>query len=117
MHMRIEYLVIAMLVFGASSAAFGQPGNGRHGASAGTPAAPVSYMQGTTLEVAPPGREVQTRQPEAARPHGFALPAYDTQADNSSIRTGSVTRMTDEERRMLRRQIDEAGHDIYQPSQ
>ena len=37
MHMRIEYLVIAMLVFGASSAAFGQPGNGRHGASAGTP--------------------------------------------------------------------------------
>lgn len=75
-------------------------------------AAPVEQDSGSVL---------QNQQPDARRLPGFAFPdgsGYGTQSDNSSASADNFRRsgrLTPEERRALRRQIDEVGHDIYAP--
>jgi len=63
------------------------------------------------------GQEAQPVEPR--RPREFAFPDNSEYAMQGENQLGSVTRrqgrMTLEERRALRRQIDEVGHDIYAP--
>lgn len=64
----------------------------------------------------------QQQEPERRRAREFDLPepaSYDVQADSQSIPAADNARrpgrLSLEERRALRRQIDEVGHDIYVP--
>jgi hypothetical protein len=58
------------------------------------------------------------RQGERRRNTDYVLPessGYGSQAESNAEHNRKQGRMSPEERRALRRQIDEAGHDIYTP--
>ncbi|MGE5622617.1 MAG: hypothetical protein ACM3WS_05635 [Bacillota bacterium] len=67
------------------------------------------------------GEQPEQRQPEARRGRYVVLPetsGYTAQGDSASSAQENGRRqgrMSPEERRTLRRQIDEVGHDIYAP--
>jgi hypothetical protein len=79
------------------------------------------YEQQAAQSQGMPGSEPQ-RQGDGRRMRGFAFPessGFGANGDNSSGNAGDASRrpgkLSPEERRALRRQIDEAGHDIYRP--
>lgn len=80
----------------------------------------VSQLQSTAMEISVPGR-VQQGQPQGEpRHHRFiGLPdtsGYSASGDsNSQDNPRRQGKLSPEERRALRRQIDEVGHDLYSP--
>lgn len=78
------------------------------------------YLQQTSNDRNPQQEDPQQqfqRQNDNTRGQIFAMPdtsGYSAPADNNEQRR-RAGRMSPEERRALRRQIDEVGHDIYAP--
>lgn len=107
-----------MLSLGAASA-FADPGYARRDARE---AVRAYHIQSVTLERStprdplqgvPPDHRRQDRVPESS---GYGGSAGDVQSNSQQAENmRRQGRMTPEERRALRRQIDEAGHDIYSP--
>ncbi|MGE5650673.1 hypothetical protein [Noviherbaspirillum sp. UKPF54] len=83
-----------------------------------------AFLQNAVLDRNLQGAEqAEQRQPEQRRGRLVGLPetsGYTAQGDSGSGAQENARRqgrMSPEERRTLRRQIDEAGHDIYTPKQ
>lgn len=76
-------------------------------------------LQYVTLERNAQQQEVQGEHPaerRTSREYGFPQSSgYGSQGDGTPEFNRKQGRMSLEERRALRRQIDEAGHDIYRP--
>lgn len=107
-----------LLVFGATSA-FADPGYPRRDARE---AVRAYHIQSVTLDRNLPREPVQNIPPERRR-EGAGVPESSGYGSSGDAQSNSQQaenmrrqgRMTPEERRALRRQIDEAGHDIYSP--
>lgn len=106
-----------MLALGAASA-FADPGFGGRNARE---AVRAYQIQSVTLERNVPREQLQPLPQERRREnvmpessgYGAAGDAQSNSQQAENMRRQS--RLTPEERRALRRQIDEAGHDIYSP--
>lgn len=114
MIMRFKQIGLFLLLLLGFADAFAGPG-GHRGDERGTA---VFRLRGTALEREEPRSEPPQSRAEQPHAREFDLP------DNGGYgaRVGSLPenpprqwRMTPEERRALRRQIDEVGHDIYAP--
>ena len=105
-----------MLTLGAAIA-YSDPGNGRNAREA----VRAYQIQGVTLERSMPRDQFQGMPQERRKPSGMPESSGygsvgDAQSNSQQAEnTRRQGRMTPEERRALRRQIDEAGHDIYSP--
>lgn len=115
--MRLTYLgFFLLLTFGAADAFAGSGGHGR--GESGNP-----FLRNAALERNIPTAEQQGPRPgELRRGRFLELPqessGYDSQGDSGSGSQDNSRRqgkLSPEERRTLRRQIDEVGHDIYSP--
>lgn len=113
--LRLGSLVLLTLSVVAASA---DPGYGRRDAR---DAVRAYHIQSVTLERNLP-REPQPIQPQERQRQGLGTPESsgysaggETQSHQQADNQRRHGRMTPEERRALRRQIDEAGHDIYHP--
>ncbi|HYD96203.1 MAG TPA: hypothetical protein VEC01_12820 [Noviherbaspirillum sp.] len=82
------------------------------------------HIQAVNMDRNLPRDPVPVQPPQDARRPGISVPessGYGSSGDSQSNSTQQAEnmrrqgRMTPEERRALRRQIDEAGHDIYTP--
>jgi hypothetical protein len=109
-----------LLVFGAANV-LADPGHPRRDPRE---AVRTYHIQSVTMDRNLPREPVQNIPPERRR-EGTGMPessGYGSSGDGQShsqqaenMRRQGQGRMTPEERRALRRQIDEAGHDIYSP--
>ena len=116
-----SFLILSMADVFAQAAA----NNGRSMQHFGTAA--FFYTQKSGAEKIEPGmdqaqREASQREQERRRSKDLGLPESsgsgeqgDNQTNASSDGARRNGRLSPEERRALRRQIDEAGHDIYAP--
>ena len=108
-----------LLMFGVANA-FADPGYSRRDARE---AVRAYHIQSVTLDRNVPRDPLPQGVPQEGRRQGNGMP--ESSGYGSAIETPPNTqqaenmrrhgRMTPEERRALRRQIDEAGHDIYSP--
>lgn len=105
MHMRIERIIISLLLIGGTANAFAEPGEHQRGMRA--------YSAHEAMqEPGPPQAERPQEEQVRTPPRGFVLPdtsGYAALSDNGE----RPTRLTAEERRLLRQQINEAGRDPY----
>lgn len=113
--LRLGFFVLLMLGLATASA---DSGTSRRDARE---AVRAYHVQSVTLERSMPREPHQAQQYERQR-QGFGVPdssgygsAGDAQSNQQADNQRRQGRMTPEERRALRRQIDEAGHDIYKP--
>jgi len=111
MNMRIERIIVSFLLAGAAASAPAQPAGYRRGAH--EPVS-VSYLKEGGPQRMPQvaGQPLQFQERGPGRE--FALPdtgGYDSEAGRGEGRRPG--RMSVEQRRILRQQIDEAGHDLY----
>jgi hypothetical protein len=120
--MRFSRLGSSVLLTLCVAAASAEPGYGRRDAR---DAVRAYHIQSVTLERNLP-REPQQVQPQERPRQGLGQPESSghglggeaqsqQQAHQQTENQRRQGRMTPEERRALRRQIDEAGHDIYRP--
>ncbi|WP_088709034.1 hypothetical protein [Noviherbaspirillum denitrificans] len=116
--MRLHRIGSCLLLLLCAASALAEPGGYRRDAR---DAVRAYHIQAVTLErTLPPGQMqgVPQERPRQGMPDssGYGAPresrSDSQQAENARRQQG---RMTPEERRTLRRQIDEAGHDIYSP--
>jgi hypothetical protein len=106
---------ISLLLISGIAQVYAQPGDiGRreHGSVY------AFYVQGAPQDRDAQGMEQQQRQNERRR-REFDSSGFGTRSDNAANNVPDASRrqgkLSPEERRALRRQIDEAGHDIYAP--
>lgn len=109
-----------LLMFGLATASADPGGNLRDAREA----VRAYHIQSVTLERSMPREPQQAQQQERSRQvfgipessgYGAAGDAQSPQANQQADNQRRQGRMTPEERRALRRQIDEVGHDIYHP--
>ncbi len=99
---------LGLLLIAGMASAFAWPGGGRDDAYALQAVQFRPYMQGDSQH--------RNQQNDGRRGRGgpdFAPPQRDVQGRPGAPDAGRQGRMTPDERRALRRQIDEAGQDIY----
>jgi len=107
-----------LLCFGIGNV-FSEPSELAHGERSGLYA---FRIQGVPVERGMPGREQSQPNPQEVRrgryvtlPDTSGYGALNENGMNSADNSRRTGRMSPEERRALRRQIDEAGHDLYPP--
>lgn len=112
--MRVKHIGFFFLLILGAANVFARPGADGYPERA--------YLQNAALERNLQGGELpEQRQPEGRRGRYVVLPetsGYTAQGDSGSSEQENARRpprMSPEERRTLRRQIDEVGHDIYAP--
>jgi hypothetical protein len=107
----VQFVVFPLLAFAAVAGAQAQPGAMRHAGRMEMPS-PAYYARSNAVPPTPPLAEQAPPIPERIRQHQFAFPysgAYESRSDGNHPQE----RMTLEERRALRQQIDEVGHELY----
>lgn len=116
--MRLRYIAVSILLLIGAADTFAEPGgllrDGRETVRA-------FFMQSTVMEraesqLSPQSDRRQTRGVSMQDSSGYSAQSEPNSGSNSSSEgRRQPARLTPEERRALRRQIDEAGHDIYSP--
>ncbi|MGH8808957.1 MAG: hypothetical protein ACREX0_13870 [Noviherbaspirillum sp.] len=114
--MRLKQIGVSLLLILGAANAFAAPAAFRHD---GRDAVRAYQVQGMAMDRHDPRNQPQMPQQNERRRREFAPPdssGSGAQGDPQSFDNGRRQgRMTPEERRALRRQIDEVGHDIYAP--
>lgn len=112
--MRLNQIGIFLLLILGAAQALAEPGLHKQETRNG-----VRTYQFFSVEKSEPAGQEEAQPVEPRRPREFAFPDNREYAMQGENQLGSVTRrqgrMTLEERRALRRQIDEVGHDLYAP--
>lgn len=120
-NMRIRSIGFTLLLMIGVTNAFAEPGGGGRGPKDNVR---TFYIQSATLDRNPPrgpqpGQQAQDQSRhnrESSPPESSGYGAQrESHANSSSDNARRQGRMSPEERRTLRRQIDEVGHDIYAP--
>ena len=118
--MQLKRFGVLLLLVSSSAAVFGEPGGQRSDARN---AVRAYHIQNAAMDrgnwqdptpVQPQPERRRAREPDLPQSSGYGAPAEgqgNTAADNNR----KQGRLSPEERRALRRQIDEVGHDIYAP--
>lgn len=118
--MHIKPICLTFLLLTGASSASAEPGRAPRDQRE---AVRTYYIQNVYMErdsarqqQQPPALEQQrrNREPAPADSSGFGAPQQG-QANSSAENVRKQGRLSPEERRTLRRQIDEVGHDIYTP--
>jgi hypothetical protein len=117
MNMWLKKIGISLLLISGIANVCAQSGGNRRDERE---AAYAFYAQGAPQDRGGQGGEQQPqRQNERRRGREFDSSGFGAQGDNPSNNSSDASRrqgkLSPEERRALRRQIDEAGHDIYTP--
>ncbi len=120
--MRFKHIGVSLLLILDAAHALAEPGAYRRD---GRDTVRAYFLQNTTVERGEQRNEQQSQRPserfrgrESGLPDssGYSAPGEPNSSSNSSSELNRRQgRLTPEERRALRRQIDEAGHDIYSP--
>ncbi|HEY0845113.1 MAG TPA: hypothetical protein VGE12_07080 [Noviherbaspirillum sp.] len=119
--MRITAISLTLLLSTGASAAIAEPGGGARGPK---DVVRTYFIQNVYMDrdntrqqqQSQQALEQQRRQRDAgqAESSGFGAPG-ESHANSSAENSRKQGRLSPEERRTLRRQIDEVGHDIYTP--
>lgn len=119
-NMRIRSIGFTLLLMIGVTNAFAEPGGGGRGSKDNVR---TFYIQSATLDRNPPrgpqpgqAQDQPRHNRESGPPESSGYGAQrESHANSSSDNARRQGRMSPEERRTLRRQIDEVGHDIYAP--
>lgn len=116
--MRLGQICVSLLLILGSANVFAEPGQNRHG---GRDPVRAFQVQNVTLDRDQRGAPPAAQQAERSRGRLLGLPGSGDSGQNDNPSNSSADnerrqgRLSPEERRALRRQIDEVGHDIYSP--